>query len=307
MSEFCFSRPLLLVGHGSRDPQGQQDFLNFAAHYQALEPSRPVAACFLELATPPIGEAVEALVYQGYRQLSVVPLLLFAAQHHKLDITRELDRARQRHLNLQMHYGRPLGVTREMVDLWQQRLENLNQSPDAPPRRETVLLFVGRGSSDPDANGDTVKLARLLWEGSGYQGVETCFIGITHPRLEAGLERARSHHPKRIIVVPHLLFTGLLGQKIKQLTVQHQLAYPQIQTLCLPEMGLHPNLFDLLRQREQETYAGPVAMNCDLCKFRLPGNLAHPKPHHHHHDHSHEVVQDPYQEPAVYHDLVWQP
>ncbi|HBY78923.1 MAG TPA: sirohydrochlorin chelatase, partial [Cyanobacteria bacterium UBA11148] len=38
-----------------------------------------------------------------------------------------------------------------------------------PHRSDTVLLVVGRGSSDPDANSDVYKMARLLWEGSGYQ------------------------------------------------------------------------------------------------------------------------------------------
>lgn len=32
------SLPLLLIGHGSRDPEGQQAFLELAQTYQALTP-----------------------------------------------------------------------------------------------------------------------------------------------------------------------------------------------------------------------------------------------------------------------------
>jgi sirohydrochlorin cobaltochelatase len=38
-------RPLLLIGHGTRDTEGRQTFLDFAEAYQALDPSRPVVPC----------------------------------------------------------------------------------------------------------------------------------------------------------------------------------------------------------------------------------------------------------------------
>lgn len=138
-------------------------------------------------------------------------MLLFAARHNKFDITNELDRARARYPQLKFHYGRHFGVTPGILELWRSRLVELDQQHGS--RSNTVLLFVGRGSSDPDANGDVCKLARVLWEGSGYATVETCFIGITHPRLEEGFRRARLYNPERIIVLPYFLFTGLLVKR----------------------------------------------------------------------------------------------
>jgi len=90
-------RPVLLVGHGSRDADGRQGLLDFAAAYQALDPSRPVVPCFLELTEPSIQQGVDECVAKGYTDLSVLPVLLFAARHNKFDVTNELDRARQRH------------------------------------------------------------------------------------------------------------------------------------------------------------------------------------------------------------------
>ncbi|MBE9151165.1 CbiX/SirB N-terminal domain-containing protein, partial [Coleofasciculus sp. LEGE 07092] len=189
----------------------------------------------------------------------------------------------------------------------------LNSPLAIPNRNETVLLVVGRGSSDPDANSDVYKMARLLWEGSGYQTVETCFIGITHPRLEEGFRRARLYQPKRIIVLPYFLFTGVLVKKIFDVTAQQQEQYPDISMTCLAEMGIQPELLSVLREREIETQLGQVQMNCEMCKFRRQavGNAAshdhnHSNGHHHHtHGHSHPAP-DPYADVEEYHQRIWQ-
>lgn len=320
-------RPLLLVGHGSRDTEGRDRLLEFAAAYQALDHSRPVIPCFLELTEPTIQDGVDHCVEQGYTDISVLPILLFAARHNKFDVTNELDRARQRHPQVTFHYGRHFGITPEIITLWQERLTELDTpqfNPQGISREDTVLLFVGRGASDPDANGDVYKLARILWEGSGYKTVEICFIGITHPRMEEGFRRARLYHPKRIIVLPYFLFTGVLVKKILDITQQQQLAHPDQRVVYLPEMGSHPQLMQILRHREIETHLGQVKMNCEMCKFRMaavassgpghhhPGSdhsYRHDDAHGHSHDHGHHHHQgepvDLFPEPTDYHQRAW--
>jgi sirohydrochlorin cobaltochelatase len=305
-------RPVLMIGHGTRDADGRQALLDFAAIYQTLDRSRPVVPCFLELTGPTIQEGIDQCVEQGYTEFSVLPVLLFAARHNKFDVTNELDRARAKYPQLKFHYGRHFGIAPGIIELWRSRLAELDKPENNPlqiSRADTVLLFVGRGSSDPDANGDVYKLARILWEGSGYSTVETCFIGITHPRLEEGFRRARLYQPKRIIVLPYFLFTGALVKKIFNITAQQQEQYPEISMTCLPEMGLHPQLFSVLREREIETQLGQVQMNCEMCKFRLAAGAnhhGHSHSHdHHNHDHSHLPV-DPYADIEQYHQKIWQ-
>ncbi|GET37107.1 sirohydrochlorin chelatase [Microseira wollei] len=307
-------RPLLMIGHGTRDNDGRQCFLDFAAAYQALDNSRPVVPCFLELTGPTIGEGIDRCVEQGYTDFSVLPVLLFAARHNKFDITNELDRAKAKYPQLNFHYGRHFGITPGILQLWRDRLAALDH-PQID-RKDTVVLFVGRGSSDPDANGDVYKLARILWEGSRYLTVETCFIGITHPRLEEGFRRARLYQPQRIIVLPYFLFTGLLVKKICDITAQQQEQYPDIAMTCLPEMGLHPQLFSVLREREIETQLGQVQMNCEMCKFRLASVSSnghshshdhdHDHHHHHHHHHHDHPPVDPHANLEDYHHKIWQ-
>ncbi len=312
-------RPLLMIGHGTRDEDGRQVFLDFVDAYQALDQCRPVIPCFLELTAPTIAEGVESCINQGYADISALPILLFAARHNKFDVTNELDRTRLKYPQLQFYYGRHFGINPSIIDLWQKRLAQLDQpkyNPRNISREDTVLLFVGRGSSDPDANGDVYKLARILWEGSGYNTVETCFIGISHPRLQEGFRRVLLYQPKRIIVLPYFLFMGALMKKIYHISAEHQKLYPDIDITCLPEMGIQPELLQLIREREIETQMGEVKMNCEMCKFRLNAaqNDYHHHQHHdhshshdyshHHHDHNHD--SDPLAEPIAYHQRIWQ-
>ena len=323
-------RPLLMVGHGTRNPKGRQDLIDFGILYHQIDPSRPVIPCFLELTGPSIQDGIDQCIAQGYTDISVLPILLFAARHNKFDVTGELDRAKARyadtHPQLTFHYGRHFGITPAILNLWKNRLTLLDSpehNPNGISREDTVLLFIGRGSSDPDANGDVYKLARMLWEGSGYHTVETCFIGITHPRLDEGFRRARLYNPKRIIVLPYFMFTGVLMEKIGAIATQQQVNYPDISIATLPEMGIHPQLLKVLRDREIETQLGTVAMNCELCKFRLaatgdsPQTAGHSHSHsgHSHTDHSHShghhhhpntPVPDPYAQPEKYHNRIWQ-
>ncbi|MGL5034609.1 MAG: sirohydrochlorin chelatase, partial [Microcystaceae cyanobacterium] len=320
------ARPLLMIGHGTRDQDGRQTFLDFVQIYQDLDTSRPVIPCFLELTEPSIALGVDYCVEQGYSEISALPILLFAARHNKFDVTNELDRCRETHPQLKFFYGRHFGITPPILDLWRDRLAQLDTpaaNPQQIPRSETVLLFVGRGASDPDANGDIYKMARMLWEGSDYLTVETCFIGITHPRLEEGFRRARLYNPKRIIVLPYFLFTGALVKKIFTITEQQQAEFPDIEMTCLSEMGIQPQLLELVRDREIETQLGLVQMNCEACKFRLAfksqghahghdsGHDHHNHDHHNHHSHDHghnhdHGAVDPYAVVSDYHQRIWQ-
>ena len=308
LSPLPHNRPLLAIGHGTRNDRGRQTFIDFVETYQKLDNSRPVIPCFLELTEPTIQQGVEACVERGYTDITALPILLFAARHNKFDVTNELDRARSPYPQINFSYGRHFGITPKIIELWRDRLAELDlpeHNPRNISREDTVLLFVGRGSSDPDANGDVCKLARIIWEGSGYKTVETCFIGITHPRMEEGFRRAYMYQAKRVIVLPYFLFTGTLMEKIFNITAQQEEQHPEIDFACLPEMGIASQLLQVIREREIEAQLGQVAMNCEMCKFRLAAVDGQAHGHHHGHGHHHHAV-DPYAKLEDYHQRIWQ-
>lgn len=301
--------PVLLVGHGSRSAAGRQAIFDLAEAYLHVRPERPVIPCFLELTTPSIADGVAECAHQGFDTVVVLPVLLFGARHNKFDVTAALDAMQQRYPQMVFRYGAPLGITANILEHLRSLLAAETETSAIAPA-ETAILFVGRGSSDPEANGEACKLARMVWEGSGYHSIEVCFIGITHPRLEVGLQRALLLGAKRVLVLPYLLFEGVLLDKIRAAVQECDRAHSDVEISCLPNLGMPPAVLQALLQREQEAIAGTIQMNCHLCKFRLAASETYGPSHHHaateHHHPHHHGAHDPTAISSDYHERAWQ-
>ena len=70
------------------------------------------------------------------------------------------------------------------------------------------------GSSDPDANADLYKVARLVGDGRGFAVVEAAFVSLASPSVPEALDRCRRLGARRMAVVPYFLFTGVLVDRI---------------------------------------------------------------------------------------------
>jgi sirohydrochlorin cobaltochelatase len=279
------THPLLIVGHGTRDPAGVAGFAELVAQVAGrADPRTPVRGGFIELSAPPLREAVSDLVDLGATDLDVVPLVLVAAGHAKGDIPAALAREQQRHPGLAYRYGRPLGPHPVLLDLLDRRLADVLAADE---RAETTVVLVGRGSSDPDANAEHVKVARLLQEGRGLAGVEPAFISLAEPGVPAALERARRLGAQRIVVLPYFLFAGILPSRTREQAREWASAHPALDVRCADVIGPQPALADLVLERAQEARLGDIRMNCDTCLYRiaLPGFEHRVGAEQHPHDH----------------------
>jgi len=279
---------LFLAGHGSRDPEGTREFLRLVDLLRAEAPQRIIECGFLEFARPVISEGIERCVLRGAKTIAVLPGMLMAAGHAKNDIPSEIQEARQRHPDVRFHYGRHLHLHPKIIELCRTRLEEAELAAAPTERTDTLLLVVGRGSSDPDANSDIFKLARLLGEGMGYGWSAGCFVGVTTPLLPEALEHTRKMGFSRILVFPFFLFTGVLEKRIRQQTAEFAMLHRETEFLCASYLDAHPLLYEALAERAEEAVFGNPNMNCDLCKYRvrLPGfeqALGQPQFGHHHH------------------------
>ncbi|GIV90470.1 MAG: hypothetical protein KatS3mg055_2988 [Chloroflexus sp.] len=131
---------LLLIGHGTDDAAGIAEYHQLAALVQERF-GLFVQPCFLELADPPIGQAIDACAQAGYRQLVVLPLLLGAAGHQKNDIPVALRQARTRWPDLTIRYGAPLGVQYPLLKALADRLAAAEAAAPPVPRSETALAL----------------------------------------------------------------------------------------------------------------------------------------------------------------------
>jgi len=260
---------VLLVGHGSREQSGNDEFLKFCDVITThLGPER-VETCFIELTTPLVPESLDRCVGLGARRVIVLPVILLAAGHVKVELPHELDEAKERHLGVEFLYGRHIGLDPLVIDIMRERLADVEREADWPPE-DTAILVVGRGSSDPDANSELYKLARLLWESRRYPWVESCFIGVTSPSLPEGLARCAALGARRIIAVPYFLFTGVLIPRIHRIVNEFSAGHAGIVVRVSDYLNGHPKLITVLQNRKREAMQGDARMNCALCKYRVP-------------------------------------
>ncbi|MCU4799067.1 NAD(P)H-dependent oxidoreductase subunit E [Halobacteria archaeon HArc-gm2] len=259
---------VLLVGHGSRREQSNEQVRELAA---ALE-SRlrlPVDAAYLELASPAIDEAIAGLAPTASR-LTVVHLSLFAASHVKNDVPLAVTQARSRHPDLTIRNGAHLGIHPAIVDLLDDRAAAVEAEMDVDRETDDVaVVFCGRGSSDPDANADVHKLARLLYEGRAFSRVDPSFIGVTEPDLPTTLHDVAKHRPDAVVVLPYMLGDGVLTERIRERTREFDDEYPYVAAAPGDPLGTDDRLLDVLGDRWQEARTESVDMSCDTCKYKV--------------------------------------
>lgn len=287
--------PLLLAGHGTRSQAGVAEFgaLIERVRRQAGDRLPAVDGGFIELSAPPVGEVVSRMMPEGSGPWEVVavPLVLTAAGHGKGDIPAALAREQVRHPGLSYRYGRPLGPHPVLLDVLAARID---AALAGEPREGTHLVLVGRGSTDPDANAEVAKVARLLWEGRGYEAAELAFISLTQPSVPVALERARKLGAHRIVVAPYFLFPGVLPSRVATQSREFASGHPSLDVRVSALIGDCDELASLVLERYGEALTGDIRMNCDTCAYRIamPGftdKVGRPQtPHHHPADHGHD-------------------
>ncbi len=260
---------IMVCGHGSRDDQAVSEFSSVARGLAGRLPQYPVESGFLEFATPVIRDGLDRLRARGCTRILAVPGMLFAAGHAKNDIPSVLNTWAAEHPEIQVDYARELGLDVKMMRAAGDRVKQaLDAAGARVPPGETLLAVVGRGASDPDANSNVAKVARMLWEGLGFGWAETLYSGVTFPLVEPGLEHAVRLGFRRIIVFPYFLFTGRLVKRIYQHTDIVAARHPEVEFVHAPYLNDHPLVLDTFRDRVDEILEGANLMNCKLCKYR---------------------------------------
>lgn len=303
---------VMVCGHGSRDEGAVTQFARVAEGLRKLMPDTPVEYGYLEFATPIIRNGLDKLRDQGVTRILAVPGMLFAAGHVKNDIPSVLNTYAAQNEGVTIELGKELGIDPKMMHAAGARIqEALDAASDDVSLHETMLVVVGRGASDPDANGNVAKVMRQLWEGFGFGWGETVYSGVTFPLVEPGLEHAAKLGFKRIIVFPYFLFTGILIDRIYEHTDRVAKRHPEIEFIKASYLNDHPMVIETFKERVEQILTGDTAMNCGMCKYRTQVlgfedqvGLAQ-ESHHHHvegigsghshdHDHSHDHGHHPY-------------
>lgn len=257
---------VLLCGHGSRDPEAVAEFELAAGALRPRLPEFDFATGYLEFARPTIRDGLALLAERGARRILAIPGMLFAASHVKNDLPWEMNSFIAENPGIDVRLGRDLGIDPKLLQAAADRIAAATDTRIS--RGETLLVVVGRGTNDPDANSNISKLARMLWEGMGLGWAEVAFSGVAHPRVDAALMRAAALGFRRIIVFPYFLFTGVLVKRIYAQTDTVAALFPEIEFVKALYLRDHEGVLGAFRDRVVELGDGQPAMNCQLCKYR---------------------------------------
>jgi len=282
---------VMICGHGSRSQAAVDQFSSFVGKLPQYLPDWPIEFGYLEFANPVIRDGLDRLRNLGCNHILAVPGMLFAAMHVKNDIPSVLN-AYSKEFGIQVGYGRDLGIDANMIGAASARVEEAITKADENgtqiSRKETCLVVIGRGSSDPDANSNISKITRLVKEQTKIGWCETGYSGVTFPLVEPCLEQVVKLGFKRIVVFPYFLFSGVLMDRIYGFTDMVASQHKNIQFVKADYLNDHPLVLTTLAERVKGILSGDNAMDCTMCKYRerilgFEAEIGLPQVSHHHH------------------------
>ncbi|MGH3322222.1 MAG: sirohydrochlorin chelatase [Streptosporangiaceae bacterium] len=237
--------PLVAVAHGSRDPRASATVDALLAEVRRQRPGLSASAAHLGHSAPSVGQALDRLAADGAERAVVLPLLLTAAYHSRIDIPGALSQARRRHPRLSVRYGTTLGPHPWFLTALERRLDGMGLRPGDP---DTAVVLTAAGSSDARANATVAGLARA-WRRRGWWSVVAAYASApgpdTGPTPGDAVTSLLGAGAPRVAVAPYLLAPGLFAARTAE-------AGKAAGAAVAPVLGAAPEVVDVVLQRYDE-------------------------------------------------------
>jgi sirohydrochlorin ferrochelatase len=193
--------PLVAVAHGSRDPAaaGATRLLMDAVRKQ--RPDLTVQEAYLDHGSPRLSDLAGTL--SG--PFVVVPLLLGAAYHSRVDIPSALTKAEGRAAQAAV-----LGPHRSLLAALERRLSEVGVPAGDPG---TAVVLAAAGSAD-EPSIEAVRELAAQWRERGWWAVSAAFASAAEPSVERAVADLRAAGAPRVAVASYLLFPGLFADKV---------------------------------------------------------------------------------------------
>jgi len=267
---------ILLIGHGSRDPNGNPQIERFTQQWRDSQPDWHIELCFIEFAEVEIEHGLDIAATKG-RRVIIVPLVLNAAGHVRAEIPHHIEHAKKRHPETVFVYTPPITAGEPIFTILRRNLQKAFAELDFPSPANTGVILLGRGSSDRNANGEVSKIARWLFEDSEHDMVDVAFTGVTTPRLETAVQRQANLGMKQIIVLALYLFDGTLINRINRQMARLTQQYADVAFAHSSYIGFEPEVIEVLNSRVHD-----VLQKNKGSEFLDVDPDAHHHVHHHH-------------------------
>lgn len=257
---------VLMMAHGSRDREARAEYRRI--HQALVERLAPIQVEFAALefpraedGLPSIDEAWHACLNSGASKVVALPYFLFPAGHVREDLPTELQAAREAGGWAEIEFVPPLGAADEILETIETRAEEALATLEGVDPSQTAVILVGAGTSDPDANGDLCKAARLVWERykDRYPMVEAAWVSLTRPSLAQVVDRCLKLGATRLAIIPYFLNTGVLLKRIDEQLEAIRTEHPGLPAARSAHFGLHPRMVDLVERRARQGLAQSLA------------------------------------------------
>ncbi|WP_328343307.1 sirohydrochlorin chelatase [Micromonospora sp. NBC_00421] len=204
--------PVVLVAHGSRDPRAAAATRALARAVEAARPGTPVLPSWLDHTDPGPTEVLRGLAAAGHRTAVVVPLLLTAAYHRRVDVPVAVAAARQDAPELTVRVTDVLGPADGTVDAG--LLSGLGRRlTEAGPGPVDALVLAAAGTRDARARGSVGRVAVALSHGFGVP-CTVAYASAAPPTAEVAVARLRAVGARRVAVVAYFLAPGLFHDSV---------------------------------------------------------------------------------------------
>ncbi|MFG1880433.1 sirohydrochlorin chelatase [Micromonospora sp. NPDC049102] len=206
--------PVVLVAHGSRDPRAAEATRALARAVSAARPGLAVWASWLDHTEPGPTEVLSTLAEAGHRRAVVVPLLLTAAYHHRVDIPAAVAAATTAGPTLTVRLTDVLGpadgtVAPALLAGLRRRLG------EVAPGRFDALVLAAAGTRDARARGSVGRVADALGVEFGVP-CRVSYASAAPPGTGVAVARLRAAGARRVAVAAYFLAPGLFHDAVTE-------------------------------------------------------------------------------------------
>ena len=199
---------LVAVAHGSADPRASDTVGQLMALVAERAPGLDLRVAYLGHAPPSLPQVMNTI--DVGRPVTVLPLLLTAAYHAKVDIPRLLARVPRPRVT----YGAPLGPDPLLLRALERKLAGTDPGVLEDPSRTGVVLAAA-GSSDPGANASVARLAAAWQARAGWFAVCPAYASAATPEPAAAVTDLLRSGARRVVVATYLLAPGYFADRIR--------------------------------------------------------------------------------------------
>lgn len=243
-----YPRGVLLLGHGSKESSFREEIETLSGQVKEMVSLPFVDVAYLEISEPSVADGIERGLAAGVGEIVCAPVFLFSGQDLKVKLPKALSPSKEKYPNLSVLLARPFGSDGRLVEILQQRMREQNFLRASSDKG---VVLVGRGSSDAESNKGISELAEMLSERSGFS-VRPAFFEGAEPDLPTVLQQVVTSGMKSLLVLPCILFQGVILKRLKQEVEVQRKLHPEVQILLGGHLWPHPNLARIIAERVRD-------------------------------------------------------